>query len=135
MTSLTIKNWSDDDKPREKLLLKGPLSLSNAELIGILIGSGTVNKSAIDVARDILKLATSLDDLGRLSISELKKVQGIGEAKAVTIMAALELGRRRKEEKATDEIKLTKFFYGLGRGPNKICPRRTIVAPAFTAKR
>jgi DNA repair protein RadC len=107
MTSLSIKNWSDDDKPREKLLAKGSSALSNAELIGILIGSGTSKKSAVDVAREILNLSTSLDDLGRLSISEFIKVPGIGEAKAVTIMAALELGRRRKEENLEKEIRIT----------------------------
>lgn len=94
---LAIKDWAADEKPREKLLEKGPASLSNAELLGILINSGTRSRSAIDLARDILELAhNNLQELGRLSVEELQKTKGIGKARAITIASALELGRRRQ---------------------------------------
>lgn len=93
----SIKNWAEDDRPREKLLQKSPASLSNSELIAILINNGTRNRSAIDLAKDILKLGKdNLNELGRLTVKDLQKVGGIGPAKAVTIAAALELGRRRQ---------------------------------------
>lgn len=93
----TIKDWAEDDRPREKLLVKGTEALSNSELIGILIGSGTKTKSAVDVAKDILSRAKdNLNELGKLTIKELMKIDGIGEARAITITAALELGRRRQ---------------------------------------
>ena len=96
-----IKTWAEDDRPREKFLLKGKLSLSNAELLAILIGTGTKNESAVDLARKTLQLtADNLNELARLTINDLTKVKGIGEAKAITIAAALELGRRRKDEEA-----------------------------------
>jgi DNA repair protein RadC len=95
--SKSIKNWAEDDRPREKMLQKGAASLSDAELIGILIASGNKERSAIGLARDIMDLAgNNLRELGRLSITELQKIKGIGEAKAITITAAMELGRRRQ---------------------------------------
>ncbi len=101
--SLKITEWAVEDRPRERLWQKGPSSLSDAELIAILIGSGTRNKSAVDLAHELLALAdNSLQELGKLSISGIKKLKGIGEAKAVTIAAALELGRRRKMAEAAD---------------------------------
>lgn len=93
----TIKQWAKDDRPREKLIELGADKLSNSELLAILIHNGTPKRSALDLARDILKLGNdSLNELGRLTLKELTKVKGIGEAKAVTIAAALELGRRRQ---------------------------------------
>ncbi len=97
--NLTIKKWALEDRPREKLLTKGKNNLSNAELIAILLGSGTHSLSALDVARNILQdNANSLNELAQLGIKDLKKFKGIGEAKAVTIVSALELGRRRKPD-------------------------------------
>jgi DNA repair protein RadC len=94
---LPIRDWARDDRPREKLLSKTPFSLSDAELLAILIQTGTRRHSAIDLAREILKLGrNNLDELGKLPIGEFKKIKGIGEAKAVAIAAALELGRRRQ---------------------------------------
>jgi DNA repair protein RadC len=93
----SIKNWAIDDRPREKLLSKSPEALSDSELLAILIGNGTRQKSAVDLAREILLLGkNNLNELGRLSLKEFQKVKGIGEAKAITILAALELGRRRQ---------------------------------------
>ncbi len=94
---MKITDWAVEDRPRERLWSKGPSSLSDAELLAILIGSGTRNHSALDLARELLAMAgNSLGDLGRLSAGEIRKIRGVGEAKAVTIAAALELGRRRK---------------------------------------
>jgi len=94
--NISIKNWSEDDRPREKLVLKGRSVLSDAELIAILIGSGSREESAVALSKRILAQAeNNLSELGRLSIKDLMKFKGIGEAKAVTIAAALELGRRR----------------------------------------
>jgi len=98
-----ITEWSEEDRPREKLLLKGKAALSDAELIGILLGSGTVSVSAVDLAKQILaSVGNNLNDLAKLTVKELEKFRGIGEAKAVTIVSALELGRRRK---ATEPVK------------------------------
>ncbi|UCG28937.1 MAG: DNA repair protein RadC [Bacteroidales bacterium] len=95
--TLRIKDWALEDRPREKLLNKGISSLSDAELIAILIGSGTKNETAVELAKKILNtVGNSLNELGKLSVEELKKSKGIGSAKAITIIAALELGRRRK---------------------------------------
>ena len=95
--STSIKNWASDDRPREKLLSKGPTALSNSELIAILINNGSKNKTAVELAREILSLGhNNLNQLGKLSIKDLKQVNGIGEAKSITIAAALELGRRRQ---------------------------------------
>lgn len=92
----SIKTWAKDDRPREKLLTKGAPALSDSELIALLINQGNKEKSAVDLAKEILKLGKDrLSELGKLSLEELMKVKGIGEAKAITIAAALELGRRR----------------------------------------
>jgi len=94
---VSIKNWVEDERPREKMIQKGPSALSDADLLAILISSGTRERSAIDLAKDVLALAqNNLHELGRLSIQELKKTKGIGEARAITIAAALEIGRRRQ---------------------------------------
>ncbi len=93
----SIKQWAKDDRPREKLLLNGSENLSNSELLAILIHNGSKEKTAVDLAKEILKLGKdNLVELGKLSVKELMKVKGIGEAKAITITAALELGRRRQ---------------------------------------
>lgn len=98
-TSFSIKHWSDDDKPREKLLNKGRSALSDAELIAILIGSGSRSESAVELSKRILaSVDNNLNELGKLSTKQLMTFKGIGEAKAVTIAAALEIGRRRRGE-------------------------------------
>jgi DNA repair protein RadC len=105
--SKSIKNWSEDERPREKMLLKGAAALSDAELLAILIASGTVKRSALDLARDTLGLAgNNLRELGRLSIADLKKIKGIGQARAITICAALELGRRRQISEGLERVKI-----------------------------
>ncbi len=92
----TIKEWSEEDKPREKLLLKGISALTDVELIAILLRSGNNNMNAVDLARKIMKdNSSSLYNLGKLSINDLMKYKGVGQAKAVSIVAALELGKRR----------------------------------------
>ncbi|HMK03209.1 MAG TPA: DNA repair protein RadC [Ferruginibacter sp.] len=94
--STSIKNWAVDDRPREKMLNKGPAALSNSELIAILLNNGSKNKSAVEMAKEILKLGQdNLSELGKLSLKDFKQVKGIGEAKSIIIAAALELGRRR----------------------------------------
>ncbi|UAY52582.1 RadC family protein [Ferruginibacter albus] len=94
--STSIKNWAIDDRPREKLLLKGAISLSDSELLAILINNGSKERSAVDLAKEVLQLGdNNLNELGKLTLKDLQKVKGIGEAKAITIAAALELGRRR----------------------------------------
>ncbi len=98
MQNNSIKNWSEDDRPREKMLLKGAEALSNAELLAILINNGTRNKSAVDLAKELMGLVNNdLQRLGQLSVKEIVnlKVKGLGEAKAVAIAAALEVGIRR----------------------------------------
>lgn len=93
---LSIKAWADDDRPREKLILKGRTALSDAELIAILISSGSRNESAVDLAKRILQTAdNNLERFSKMTVSELKNFSGMGEAKALAIIAALELGRRR----------------------------------------
>jgi DNA repair protein RadC len=93
-----ILSWAEEDRPREKLVLKGKSALSNAELIAILIGSGTVKLSAVDVAKGIMNsVNNNISDLARQGMKDLMKNKGIGEAKAITILAALELGRRRTD--------------------------------------
>ena len=105
---LNIKDWNPEDRPREKLLLKGTSALSDAELIAILIGSGTANLSAVDVSKKVLLHGkNSLNELAKLSVKELMKIKGIGEAKAITIVAALELGRRRKETDSEEKPKIS----------------------------
>jgi len=93
----SIKHWAKGDRPREKLLSKNPEALSDSELLAILISSGTPQRSAVDLAKDILKLGKNdLQRLGKLSVKEFMKIKGIGQAKAIIIAAALELGRRRQ---------------------------------------
>ncbi len=94
-----IKAWAEDDRPREKMIAKGRSALSDAELIAILMGSGTREMSAVELARHILASSNhKLSKLARLTVQDLKKFKGVGEAKAISIIAALELGRRRREE-------------------------------------
>jgi len=105
---LTIKNWSPEDRPREKLILKGKASLSDAELIAILLGTGTSTLSAVDLAKKVMQsIDNNLHELARLTVKDLIKIKGIGEAKAITIVAALELGRRRKELESDEKPKIT----------------------------
>jgi DNA repair protein RadC len=106
-TNFPITHWSEDDKPREKLMLKGKSALSDAELIAILIGSGNRNESAVDLSKRILaSVDNNLNALGKLSISQLMNFKGIGEAKAISIISAMELGRRRRAE---ESVELTKI--------------------------
>ena len=106
--SLTIKSWAEEDRPREKLLLKGRHVLSDAELIAILIGSGTKKESAVELSKRILsEFGNNLNELAKLSVHDLMKFKGIGEAKAISIVAALELGRRRKESETSKREKIT----------------------------
>lgn len=95
----SIKEWSIDDRPREKMLAKGRQSLTDSELLAIIIGSGSVGESAVDLSKRILKdYNNNLNELGKITIKDLvKKYKGIGEAKAINIIAALELGRRRQD--------------------------------------
>lgn len=98
---LPIKTWAEEDRPREKLLLKGRHSLTEAELIAILIGSGNATESAVDLSKRILHThSNDLNTLAKLSVNDFLKFKGIGEAKAISIIAALELGRRRKESQS-----------------------------------
>ena len=106
--SFPIKNWSEDDRPREKLILKGKSALSDAELIAILIGSGSRNESAVELSRRILSsVDNNLNALGKLSLTQLIAFKGIGEAKAIAIIAAMDLGRRRRGENAVELKKIT----------------------------
>lgn len=105
---LNIKNWALNDRPREKLLQKGKLSLSDAELIAILISSGSRNESAVELSKRILSSTrNNLSMLGKLSVQQLMDFKGIGEAKAISIIAAMELGRRRRTEEALEQVKIT----------------------------
>jgi DNA repair protein RadC len=102
-----IKYWAEDDRPREKLILKGKTALSDAELLAIIIGSGTKNKSAVELSKEILSsYGNNLSEFSRVQISDLKKFSGIGEAKAINIIAALELGRRRQGSEAPSKLKV-----------------------------
>jgi DNA repair protein RadC len=106
--NFSIKNWAEDDKPREKLMLKGKSVLSDAELVAILIGSGSRNESAVDLSKRILaSVDNNLNALGKLSLQQLTSFKGIGEAKAISIVAAMELGRRRRSEDALELAKIT----------------------------
>jgi DNA repair protein RadC len=108
MSQLGIKSLAEEDRPREKLLLKGKSSLSDAELLAILIGSGTPGESAVTLSQKILKDSeNNLHELGKRSLKELQKHKGIGEAKAITIAAALELGRRRQLSDIREKTKIT----------------------------
>jgi DNA repair protein RadC len=103
-TSSSIKNWAIDDRPREKLFTKGAAALSDSELLAILINNGHKERSAVELAKEVLKLGNNnLNELGKLSIAALQKVKGIGEAKAITITAALEIGRRRQASSALEK--------------------------------
>ncbi len=105
--SFSIRKWSQDDQPREKFLQKGKSALSDAELVAILIGSGNKNESAVSLSQRILSsVDNNLSALGKLSIKQLMTFKGIGEAKAISIAAALELGRRRRAEEAVENMKI-----------------------------
>ncbi|EIW93045.1 RadC-like JAB domain protein [Capnocytophaga sp. oral taxon 412 str. F0487] len=96
---MTIKNWADTDKPREKMISQGKTALSNAELLAILLGSGSADESAVELSRRILaSVNNSLTTLGKQSLQQLQAFKGIGQAKAITILAATEMGRRRTAE-------------------------------------
>ena len=104
----SIKNWAEDDRPREKMARHGAEVLSNAELLAIIINNGSKEKSAVELAKDILKLgADNLDELGKLSLKDFQKIKGIGNAKAIAISAALELGRRRSGGNLLQRTKVT----------------------------
>ena len=108
MKKLSIKNWSEDDRPREKLLQKGRQSLSDAELIAILIGSGNRELSAVELSKYILsENQNDLNIIARKSVQELMKFKGIGEAKAISILSALELGKRREATEIEERKKIT----------------------------
>jgi len=114
--TLKITDWAVEDRPREKLYQKGTSSLSDAELLAILIGSGTRKKSAVDLGRELLSLVNNnLNTLGKLGISDLTSIHGIGQARAVTIAAALELGRRRRlaDMPETPQIKCSRDVFDL----------------------
>lgn len=105
--NLSIKQWAEEDRPREKFLLKGKSALSDAELLAILIGSGTKNESALELAKKVLSIYNNnLNDIGKLSVKELTETKGIGEVRAITILAALELGRRRQLAEIKDKLQL-----------------------------
>lgn len=104
---ISIKNWSEDERPREKLVQKGANSLSHAELLAILINTGTKQKSAIDIAKEIMvNCNNNLLELGKMTLADIKMIKGIGEKKAITLMAALELGKRRQLEVALIKPKI-----------------------------
>lgn len=104
---MTIKNWAEQDRPREKLLLKGRTTLSDAELIAILISSGNSEQTAVELSQHILNSCENdLSKLSRLSVEDLEKFKGIGEAKAISIVAALELGRRRRASEPSKKVKI-----------------------------
>jgi DNA repair protein RadC len=105
---LPIKSWAAEERPREKLILKGKSSLSDAELIAILLRSGTASLSAVELARSVLQLSgNNLHELARLTTKDLIKIKGIGQAKALAVVAALELGRRRREADTGEKPKVT----------------------------
>lgn len=114
-----ILSWAEEDRPREKLLLKGIAALSDAELIAILLGSGTTKLSAVDLAKQIMQQNDqSLHTLARQSVKDLQKFKGIGEAKAITLVSALELGRRRKvsEVEVKPQVKSSEDVYNYMQG-------------------
>ncbi len=105
---LTITEWADDDRPREKLMKKGATALSDAELLAILIGSGNTEETAVELCRRILNdNHNNLNELARLSISDLERYKGIGEAKAITLISALEIGKRRRSQEVLERQKIT----------------------------
>jgi DNA repair protein RadC len=104
----SIKSWIAEDRPREKLVQKGPSALTNAELLAILLNTGTTQKSAIDIAKEIMSLGNdNLLELGKLSVYDIQKIKGIGEKKAITVIAALELGKRRQLASALEKPKIS----------------------------
>jgi len=106
--NLKILSWAEEDRPREKLLQKGKSALSDSELMAILIGSGTVSMSAVELSKQILStVENDLNNLAKLTVKELQKFKGIGEAKAITIVAAMELGRRRKGSESIKKPKIS----------------------------
>jgi len=106
--NFSIKYWAEDDQPREKLMLKGKAALSDAELIAILIGWGSRNESAVELSKRILaSVDNNLNALGKQSLQQLMSFKGIGEAKAISIAAAMELGRRRRDEDTVDLKRIT----------------------------
>lgn len=103
-----IKQWSEDDRPREKLMMKGKAALSNAELLAVLIGSGNTKDSALDIAKNILdSVNQNLTELSRQTVNELMRTNGIGEARAVMIVAAMELGNRKRSQDAMVREKIS----------------------------
>lgn len=101
---ISIKKWAKDDRPREKLLGKNPSTLSDSELLAILIGNGNREKNAVELAKDVLRLGkNNLNELGKVTIQEMMRLKGIGKVKAITIIAALELGRRRQAALSLDK--------------------------------
>jgi DNA repair protein RadC len=104
----SIREWAEGDRPREKLLLKGKNALSDAELLAILMGSGSKNESAVDLAKRILRESNdNLIELSKFGVNELTKFKGVGEAKAISVIAAMELGKRRRGAEALDKKKIT----------------------------
>lgn len=111
---LSINHWAEEDRPREKMVAHGAAALSNAELLAILIGSGSVNESAVELMRKVLNdYRNSLNELGKCTVEELCRYKGIGQAKAVTILAASELGKRRKAEETGErrQIRCSQDIY------------------------
>lgn len=103
----SIKNWAEDDRPREKLLLKGQRALSDSELLAIIMGSGSRDESAVDLAKRILaSVENNWNNLSRLSVKDLRKFKGVGEVKAINIMTALEIGRRRAAQGLNEKPKI-----------------------------
>ena len=108
LSPLTIKDWAEEDRPREKMLAKGALALTDAELLGIIIGSGTRNETAVDLAMRLLaSVNDNLSELWKLNIKDFTKIKGIGPARAISIAAALELGRRRKDKEQQKRFTFT----------------------------
>ena len=102
---LTISQWAEEDRPREKMMMHGASALSNAELLAILIGSGNAEESAVELMRKVLNdYHNNLNELGKASIDDLCRYKGIGSAKAISILAASELGKRRKEEAVKERV-------------------------------
>lgn len=125
-SNLSIKSWAEEDRPREKLLLKGKNALSDAELIAILIRLGSRNVSAVGLAKKVLNsVGNNLNELGKLSVKELTAFKGIGEAKAISIVAALEVGRRRREgegmkrQQITSSADIYEVMHGLADEPQE----------------
>lgn len=113
---LTIKAWAEEDKPREKLMLKGRQSLTDAELLAIILGSGNANQTAVELAQTILKAhQNSYHNVAKQSVKDLCKFKGVGPAKAVSVVAALEIGRRRQSEQVEvkPQISSSKMAFGV----------------------